>query len=552
MGRAGDLRKLLAGKRPVYVMGAHNGLSARLAERNSFDAIWASGLEVSASFAVPDANILTMTQYLEKSAEMCEATSIPVVSDCDTGYGNSSNVIHMVRKFEAAGVAAVCIEDKLFPKMNSFVKGRQELAPIGEFVGKIMAAKSARVSPDFMVIARTEAFIAGWGEEEALLRAAKYVEAGADAILVHSKRTDAAEVIGFADKWRNRAPLVIVPTTYPGIMDDFSDAELIRRGIRMVIFANQGIRAAIRAMDNVMGKMRRSRGTCDLKNELVPMADVFDLQGVAQLKEKEKKYLKTRTAECSAVFLAAGSPKNQEDLAPLLRDRPVALLDINGRTLIERNMQTLAQAGIQDVAVVTGYRAEHFRLENAQLIHNPEYADKGILRSLLAAREKLNRKVLVLYADILIDRTIVEKLLNCDDDIVLAVDATFKKMNLRNKKLDLVVTDRPPAGGHRLIEGKRTMRVLKIGSNLPPDTGHYEFVGLMLLTEKGAKSLQETAAGLATGKSRGPATINDAVQALVDGGTQVSAVEVNSGWMEIHTFENYKAACATLSGSGNR
>src|SRR6185503_10335128 len=138
---------------------AHHGLGAKLIEKNGFDAVWASGLEISSSHAVPDANILTMTENLQAAAGMNEATSLPVICDCDTGYGNAQNVSHMVKKYEAAGIAAVVIEDKLFPKVNSFVPGRQELASVEEFMGKLEAAKHAQKNPDFMVIARVEALI---------------------------------------------------------------------------------------------------------------------------------------------------------------------------------------------------------------------------------------------------------------------------------------------------------------------------------------------------------------------------------------------------------
>lgn len=547
MSKARHLRSALAENKPVYVMGAHSGLSAKLAERNGYDAIWASGLEVSASSGVPDANILTMTQFLDKSSEMHEAVRIPVISDCDTGYGNSSNVIYMVKKYEAAGIAAVCMEDKLFPKMNSFIPGRQELAPIAEFVGKVMAAKSAQTDPDFMVIARTEALIAGWGEEEALLRAGKYTDAGADAILIHSKQKDGREIIRFAEKWQKRAPLVIVPTTYPDIMRQLSDQDLLDLGIRIVIFANQGLRASIKAMDSVMGRMRASRGTCDLKGELASLAEVFDLQGMTRLKQEEDKYLRTKKTDCRAIFLAAGGPRNQDDLVPLLRDRPVALLDINGQSLIERNIQTLARAGIQDVTVVTGYRAEHFQLEGVNLITNPDYERKGILHSLLAAGEHLDKRNMVLFADLLVDRGLVERLAACQEDIVLVVDATFRRMHLRNKQLDLVLTDRAPLNTHRSIDTEQLPRVLRIGSDLPEATAHYEFVGVLLFSEAGGRHIKAAAADLLSADNSAQLTINDVLQALISRGTTVSALEVSSGWTEIHSFENYKTACAMLS-----
>lgn len=547
MSKARQLRATLNQGQLLYVMGAHSGLSAKLAERNGYNALWASGLEISASYGVPDANILTMTQYLDASSELNEAVRLPVISDCDTGYGNSSNVIYMVKKYEAAGIAAVCMEDKLFPKVNSFIPGRQELAPIGEFVGKIMAAKSAQTDPDFMVIARTEALIAGWGMEEALLRAGNYMDAGADAILIHSKQKDGREIIRFAEQWQRRAPLVIVPTTYPDIMRRLSDQDLLDLGIRIVIFANQGLRASIKAMDSVMGRMRTSRGTCDLTGELAPLAEVFDLQGVSRMKEEEDKFLRTKTADCRAIFLAAGGPQNQDDLAPLLRDRPVALLDLNGQSLIERNMQTLARAGVQDVTVITGYQAENFQLEGARLITNPEYQHKGILHSLLSAGEAWSKRSIVLYADVLVDRDLVERLLNCQDDIVLVVDETSRKMNLHNKKLDLVVTDRPPLNTHRSIQGDQRPRVLRIGSEVPQADAHGEYVGAMLLSEQGIRTVKAVSAELMAADGGSQLSINDVLQAVIARGHAVYALMVNSGWMEIHTFENYKAACAMLS-----
>ena len=180
--------KNLLKKKLVKIVGAHDGLGAKLIAEAGFDGVWASGLEISASYGLPDANILTMSEYLERAVEMNEATSLPVIADCDTGYGNINNVIHMIEKYEKAGIAAVCIEDKLFPKVNSFVEGRQELADIEEFCGKLRAIKDTQINPDFMVIARIEALIAGWGMNEALKRANAYCESGADAILIHSKK----------------------------------------------------------------------------------------------------------------------------------------------------------------------------------------------------------------------------------------------------------------------------------------------------------------------------------------------------------------------------
>jgi len=546
---------LFACEKVIHVMGAHNGLSAKLVERNNFDAVWASGLEISASCVVPDANILTMTQYLEKSIEMNEAVNIPIISDCDTGYGNSSNVICMVKKYESAGIAAVCIEDKLFPKVNSFIKGRQELASIAEFVGKIMAAKSTQKTQGFMLIARIEALIAGWGEQEALLRADKYVEAGADAILIHSKSSDYEEAISFAKKWDKKSPLVIVPTTYPEIMRDLTDEELLDLGIKMVIYANQGIRASVKAMNDVMSRIRKDRQVYQLKENIVSLGEVFELQGMTEMRNNEKKYLmSTATNNFNVIFLAAGSPKNQESLEPLLRERPVSLLDINGQSLIRRNINTVNQAGATDVTIVAGYCAEQFDIENVNLINNPDYKGKSILHSLILAQEKLEGKTLMAFADTLFDKNIIENLIKCESDVVLVVDATFKKMNARNKTLDLVKTDRPPQINYRVICNDHLKKVLQIDENISQDSAHYEFVGLALFNKKGAKLFKdvcsEMMSAVKTGnvlKSPDMVTINDILQEMINRGFAVFALEVNSGWMEIHTFENYKTACSLLA-----
>ena len=264
-------------------MGAHNALSAKLVEKSGFDAVWASGLEISTNYALPDANILTMTDFFNVASSMNEAVNIPVIADCDTGYGNSNNVIHLVKKYEVAEIATVCIEDKLFPKVNSFIPGRQELASIAEFVGKILAAKNAQNDPDFLVIARVEALIAGWGMEEALKRAHAYVDAGADTILIHSKSQSPDEIFEVVDKWNNRAPLVVVPTKYYKVTAE----ELQEKRISMVIYANHGIRASIRAMSEVFSSVYDSGNTAAVEDKIATLDEVFELQGMPQMKESE-------------------------------------------------------------------------------------------------------------------------------------------------------------------------------------------------------------------------------------------------------------------------
>src|SRR2546425_6514589 len=209
------LKRMIQSADVRFLMEAHNGISAKIAEEAGFEGIWASGLSISASLGVRDNNEASWTQVLEVAEFMSDATCVPILLDGDSGYGNFNSVRRLVRKLEQRGIAGVCIEDKLFPKSNSFIRGTsQPLADMEEFCGKIRAAKDSQRDDDFVIVARTEAFIAGWGLDEALKRAEAYRRAGADAILIHSARNDASEVLAFKREWRNRLPVVIVPTKY--------------------------------------------------------------------------------------------------------------------------------------------------------------------------------------------------------------------------------------------------------------------------------------------------------------------------------------------------
>ena len=290
MTKSADLKDRLSNEPLSRIIGAHNPLSARLAEEAGFDGIWASGFELSAACAVPDASIIPMTQHLEMTRAINAAVGIPVVADVDTGYGNAVNVIHTVNHYEAAGAAAMVIEDKQFPKDTSLLEGgRQELLRVEEFTGKIEAAVASRTDPDFSIIARTEALIAGHGQAEAKRRAEAYVAAGADAVLVHSKSKTPDEIVEFVSNWTNPAPVVIVPTAYPQL----DEAEIIAlEKIKMVIYGNHAIRAAVTAMEKVFAQIRSDGGIGNVDKEIVPVTRIFELQRVADMKAQEKRFLR--------------------------------------------------------------------------------------------------------------------------------------------------------------------------------------------------------------------------------------------------------------------
>ena len=285
MQNADILHELIESKPILKVMGAFDSMSAKLVEINGFDAIWAGSFAISATHALPDASILTMTEFLNVSSNIVQSCKIPVIADCDTGYGGPSNVSHTVKKFELAGVAAICIEDKTFPKQNSLLKnGKHELISEKEFVAKILAAKEAKSNKNFMIIARTEALIAELGMNEALQRATAYQNAGADAILIHSKKETPDEVFEFSESWKGKIPLVVVPTTYPTVGID----ELIKNKFKMTIYANQTLRVAYSAMNNMLREIKDCERISDIKQEMSSMEDIFELQKMYELKNQEK------------------------------------------------------------------------------------------------------------------------------------------------------------------------------------------------------------------------------------------------------------------------
>lgn len=284
MSQVDVLRKKLESDSIVRVGGAFDAMSAKLVETHGFDAIWAGSFAISATHALPDASIMTMTEFLNAAASMVDACKIPVIADCDTGFGGPSNVSHTVKKYENSGVAAISIEDKVFPKQNSLLEGgSQELLSEKEFVAKIIAAKEAKKNPDFIIIARTEALIADLDMSEAIQRARAYEKAGADAILIHSKKNTPDEVFEFADTWGGSLPLVIVPTSYPSV----KLGDLEKHKIRMIIYANQTLRAAHAAMNHVLDQIKNSESLENIKGQISTMEDIFKLQKMYELKNEE-------------------------------------------------------------------------------------------------------------------------------------------------------------------------------------------------------------------------------------------------------------------------
>lgn len=288
ISKTAQFKRMLHSGQVEFLMEAHSGLSAKIVEEAGFKGIWGSGLSISAALGVRDNNEASWTQVLDVVEFMSDATTVPILLDADTGYGNFNNVRRLVKKLEQRGVAAMCIEDKVFPKTNSLMEGeKQTLADIDEFAGKIKAAKDTQQDPDFCVVARIESFIAGWGLGETLDRANAYHEAGADALLIHSNRAVPDQILEFMQAWGDTCPVVIVPTTYYKTpVPVFQEA-----GISMVIWANHTLRASVAAMQRAVARIHETQSLLSVDQDIVPVKEIFRLQGVAELKDAEARYL---------------------------------------------------------------------------------------------------------------------------------------------------------------------------------------------------------------------------------------------------------------------
>jgi len=290
--KAAALKGMLKSKDLSYIMEAHNGLSAKIVEESGFKAIWGSGLSISAQLGVRDNNEASWTQVCDVFEYMSDATNIPILVDADTGYGNFNNARMLVKKLEKIGIAGACVEDKLFPKTNSLLdeRGAQPLADIQEFANKITAMKDTQTDENFCVVARVEAFIAGWPLEEAVKRANAYADAGADAILMHSKKSDPSDIEAFMGAWgkeNQKCPVVIVPTNYPKTpVSRFQEL-----GVSSVIWANHNVRASVAAMQKTTKMIYEQQSLLEASKDIATVKEIFRLQNQDEYLRAEDKYL---------------------------------------------------------------------------------------------------------------------------------------------------------------------------------------------------------------------------------------------------------------------
>jgi phosphoenolpyruvate phosphomutase len=281
--RGGPLIRLMKQKL-LPIMEVHSGLSAKIADEAGFDALWASGFSISSMMGLRDCNEASSSELLAVIDWILAASSIPLLVDGDSGHGNFNNARRFAKALARKGAAGVCFEDKLFPKRNSFDGEKHELLAPNQFAGMVAAARDS-CDTDFAIVARTETLIAGRSIAEAIDRAHVYREAGADALVIHSKARTDDQVVEFARQWKQASPLIIVPTTYPDIDPD----RLHRAGVSAVIWANHSLRASVNAMRDVCRSIvRLGRPVAD--RQLASMPEIFSLLDYEELDQAEQRY----------------------------------------------------------------------------------------------------------------------------------------------------------------------------------------------------------------------------------------------------------------------
>ena len=280
------LRRILDSKKLIRVNEVHNGLSGLITEKTKvnknnkiieFDAMWSSSLTDSTAKGKPDIEAVDMTSRMNTVNDIFDVTTKPMLFDADTG-GRTEHFSLSVKSLERLGVSAVVIEDKVGLKKNSLLGNDvpQSQDTIENFQNKINSGKSAQVTNDFMIIARIESLILDAGMDDALLRAKEYLEAGADGIMIHSKKKDPAEIFEFCEKFEkvgNNSPLMVVPSSFNSV----TESEWESRGVNIVCYANHMLRSAYPAMLDVAKSILENQRSLEASNKCISLSEILDL-----------------------------------------------------------------------------------------------------------------------------------------------------------------------------------------------------------------------------------------------------------------------------------
>lgn len=532
MPKAAVLRKLIRSQQLTFLMEAHNGLSARIVEEAGFEAIWASGLSISAALGVRDSNEASWTQVLEVLEFMSDATRIPILVDGDTGYGNFNNMRRLVCKLEQRGIGGVCIEDKLFPKTNSFINGTaQPLADIDEFCGRIQAGKDSQRDDQFVVVARVEAFIAGWGLSEAMKRAEAYHQAGADAILIHSAKRNPSEILAFKREWGDRLPVVIVPTKYYTTSTDV----FREHDFAAVIWANHMMRACITVMQRTAKIIFEEQSLGNVEDHVAPIAEVFRLQGAEELEEAEKRYLPQTAKTTRAIILGAA---HGPELGQLTDSRPKCMLDVAGTPVLSHIVDTYRAAGVNDITVIRGWKKDAVNLEGIHYCDNDDEPEPSEAYSLFKSVSVLEGNCIISYGDVLFKKYIPLELMEVEADFAVIVDTNWRESRNRDRNAEYVTCSKP----YSRQSSAQDVALINVSEEIAPKLIDGEWMGFFKTSPAGTQILRELLVQLCEqGPQAKPFQMVDVLREIIKSGKTIQVVYTAGNWLDIDRIEDVLA-----------
>ena len=534
--RISSLVDIIKKKGHAIGLEAHSGLSGLVTEKLDFDFIWESSLTDSASKGLPDASIVGNESRIHTIDEILNVTTKPMIVDGDTG-GDEDNFRFLIKRLENQGVSAVIIEDKIFPKRNSFggtVGAGMEDPDI--FSKKLKVGMETKSTNDFLVIARLESLIAGLGMNETMLRAEKYINSGVDGIMIHSKLKDPVEILEFIPKYEKlcdrlgrRPYLIAVPTTYNSI----TDPELIKSGVDIIIHANHLLRASYKSMLETAQLISQSKRSLEADQNISSVKEVFSAVGYDKILERDKE----KAPEIEALITSAGNHQ--------INGIQRSLNSISGRPLISHQIETFKKVGIEKLNITVNNLSdfESFSDNNINLIETKNTEVNQMLDSIMLGLEKIEGPSIIAYGDILFNSKIISDLLTNDSDIVIASDSSYKYHKHEvDKKLELVeYKDNSFSSNRRKLKMSDLHEVKNLGRDLNIDSAESEFFGLAYFSKKGITKLKSSYTEIKENGANNK-TFIDILNFIINKDIKVNCQEFNGGWIELHNENDFKLA----------
>jgi phosphoenolpyruvate phosphomutase len=366
-----------------------------------------------------------------------------------------------------------------------------------------------------------------------LHRAEAYHEAGADALLIHSKKTTPDQIFAFAAAWDRPCPLVIVPTMYYSTpVEQFEQA-----GIQLVIWANHNVRSAIAAMQQTSRRIFEEQSVRNVEDQIATVREVFRLQNAEELAKAEERYLPKAAEPTRAIILAAS---RGSELGDLTETKPKAMLEIGGVPLLHKLVRQFRQARIKDVVVVQGYAKEEVHAPQVEFVDNEEHLDTGELLSLSKALPYLEGEIVLSFGDILFRKYILNNLLAEEGDLVIAVDAAWQRRQPVAGYVDYVGASRP----YSLLYDESPVYLQDMAPDLPADRIAGEWIGLLKATAAGTDRMKAVLRELQQEPDFRRLRLDRLFRELLVRGESIRVLYITGHWLDVDNLEDLAKAQA--------